>query len=72
MEDWSIPLKSYAVATVTITNLKSSKTVQVVEVSFVSMVSVQDQVYQQSFFPEPFCISDFTTRSTTHLEFIKE
>ena len=47
MEDWSIPLKSYAVATVTITNLKSSKTVQVVEVSFVSMVSVQDQVYQQ-------------------------
>ena len=48
MEDWSIPLKSYAVvATVLITNLKSNKTVQVVEVSFVSMVSVQDQVYQQ-------------------------
>ena len=48
MEDWSIPLKSYAAAAaVLLINLKSNKTAQVVEVSFVSMVSVQDQVYQQ-------------------------
>ena len=47
MEDWNIPLRYYAAAAVLFTNLKSNKTVQVVEVSFVSMVSVQDQVYQQ-------------------------